>query len=103
MNYYYYYRPIEDTVGALAELVKEGKIKYIGLSECSAKTLRRAYKVHPIAAVQVNISIFIISLFLTFNVKTLSICIKIIFFLSLNIVLGLLTLKKMEFWKLVVN
>ena len=48
-------RPIEDTVGALAELVKEGKVKYIGLSECSAETLRRAYKVHPIAAVQVNI------------------------------------------------
>ena len=41
------YRPIEDTVGALAELVKEGKIKYIGLSECSAETLRRAHKVHP--------------------------------------------------------
>jgi aryl-alcohol dehydrogenase-like predicted oxidoreductase len=49
------YRPIEDTVGALAELVKEGKIKHIGLSECSAKTLQRAHKVHPIAAVQVNI------------------------------------------------
>jgi aryl-alcohol dehydrogenase-like predicted oxidoreductase len=49
-----FYRPIEDTVGALAELVKEGKIKYIGLSECSAETLRRAYKVHPITAVQVN-------------------------------------------------
>ena len=48
------YRPIEDTVGALAELVKEGKVKYIGLSECSAETLRRAHKVHPIAAVQVN-------------------------------------------------
>ena len=48
------YRPIEDTVGALAELVKEGKVKYIGLSECSAETLRRAYKVHPISAVQVN-------------------------------------------------
>jgi aryl-alcohol dehydrogenase-like predicted oxidoreductase len=49
------YRPIEDTVGALAELVKEGKIKYIGLSECSATTLRRAHMVHPISAVQVNI------------------------------------------------
>src|SRR3954451_2592363 len=49
------YRPIEDTIGALAELVKEGKIKYIGLSECAAGTLRRAYKVHPIAAVQVSI------------------------------------------------
>ena len=49
------YRPIEDTIGALAKLVKEGKIKYIGLSECSAETLRRAHKVHPISAVQVNI------------------------------------------------
>ena len=49
------YRPIEDTISALAELVKEGKIKYIGLSECSAETLRRAHKVHPISAVQVNI------------------------------------------------
>ena len=39
----------------MAELVKEGKVKYIGLSECSAETLRRAHKVHPIAAVQVNI------------------------------------------------
>ncbi|KAJ2784455.1 hypothetical protein GGI15_002256 [Coemansia interrupta] len=43
---------IEDTVGALAELVRQGKIRYIGLSECSAETLRRAYRVHPIAAVQ---------------------------------------------------
>ncbi|PKK55545.1 Aldo/keto reductase [Rhizophagus irregularis] len=57
IDLYYQHRvdpntPIEDTVGALAELVKEGKIKYIGLSECSAESLRRAYKVHPIAAVQ---------------------------------------------------
>ncbi|RGB27214.1 NADP-dependent oxidoreductase domain-containing protein [Rhizophagus diaphanus] len=49
--------PIEDTVGALAELVKEGKIKYIGLSECFAETLRRAYKVHPIVAIQAIILI----------------------------------------------
>ncbi|CAB4391398.1 unnamed protein product [Rhizophagus irregularis] len=48
--------PIEDTVGALAELVKEGKIKYIGFSECYAESLRRAYKVHPIAAVQMEYS-----------------------------------------------
>jgi aryl-alcohol dehydrogenase-like predicted oxidoreductase len=54
----HFYRPIEETVGALAELVKEGKVKYIGLSECSAETLRRAYKVHPITAVQVKIYIF---------------------------------------------
>ncbi|KAJ2960997.1 hypothetical protein NQZ79_g3762 [Umbelopsis isabellina] len=48
--------PIEDTVGAMAELVKEGKVKYLGLSECSAETLRRAHKVHPITAVQVEYS-----------------------------------------------
>jgi len=48
--------PIEDTIGALAELVKEGKIKYIGISECSGDTLRRAYKVHPITAVQIEFS-----------------------------------------------
>ena len=54
MNCCFDYRSIEDTVGALAELVKEGKIKHIGLSECSAKTLRRAHKVHPIAAIQVK-------------------------------------------------
>ena len=46
--------PIEVTVAAMAELVKEGKVKYLGLSECSASTLRRAYKVHPITAVQVE-------------------------------------------------
>ncbi|PKC60317.1 aldo/keto reductase [Rhizophagus irregularis] len=61
IDLYYQHRvdpntPIEVTVGTLAELVKEGKIKYIGLSECSAETLRRAYKVHPIAAVQMEYS-----------------------------------------------
>ncbi|RGB28968.1 aldo/keto reductase [Rhizophagus diaphanus] len=61
IDLYYQHRvdpntPIEVTVGTLAELVKEGKIKYIGLSECSAATLRRAYKVHPIAAVQMEYS-----------------------------------------------
>lgn len=50
--------PIEETVGAMAELVKEGKIKYVGLSECSARTLRRACKVHPIAAAQLEFSPF---------------------------------------------
>ena len=55
MNSFFLASPIEDTVGALAELVKEGKVKYIGLSECSANTLRRAHKVHPISAVQVSI------------------------------------------------
>ncbi|CAG8645235.1 9576_t:CDS:2, partial [Scutellospora calospora] len=48
--------PIEDTVKAMAELVKKGKVKYLGLSECSANTLRRAYKIHPIAAVQMEYS-----------------------------------------------
>ncbi|OAX42630.1 Aldo/keto reductase [Rhizopogon vinicolor AM-OR11-026] len=60
---YYLHRPdpetpIEETVGAMAELVKQGKVKYLGLSECSANTLRRAHKVHPIAAVQVEYSPF---------------------------------------------
>lgn len=50
--------PIEKTVGAMAELVKAGKVRYLGLSECSADTLRRAYKVHPIAAVQMEYSPF---------------------------------------------
>ncbi|CAM0139483.1 hypothetical protein VKS41_004707 [Umbelopsis sp. WA50703] len=61
IDLYYYHRidrntPIEDTVGAMAELVKEGKVKYLGLSECSAETLRRAYKVHPITAVEIEYS-----------------------------------------------
>lgn len=50
--------PIEDTVGAMAELVKEGKVRALGLSEVSAATLRRAYAVHPIAAVQSEYSLF---------------------------------------------
>jgi aryl-alcohol dehydrogenase-like predicted oxidoreductase len=48
--------PIEQTVRAMAELKAEGKIKYLGLSECSAESLRRAHKVHPISAVQVEYS-----------------------------------------------
>ncbi|KAI9026772.1 putative oxidoreductase [Hyaloraphidium curvatum] len=50
--------PVEETVAAMAELVKEGKVRYLGLSECSAETLRRACKVHPIAAVQSEYSLF---------------------------------------------
>ncbi|EJD38733.1 Aldo/keto reductase [Auricularia subglabra TFB-10046 SS5] len=50
--------PIEHTVSALAELVKTGKAKHIGLCECAAGTLRRAHAVHPIAAVQVEYSPF---------------------------------------------
>ncbi|CAB4474732.1 unnamed protein product [Rhizophagus irregularis] len=59
IDLYYQHRvdpntPIEETVKAMAELVKEGKVKYLGISECSAETLRRAYKVHPISAIQVE-------------------------------------------------
>lgn len=61
IDLYYLHRwdkrvPIEDSVGALAELVEEGKIKSIGLSEVSAPTLRKAHKVHPIAALQTEYS-----------------------------------------------
>jgi aryl-alcohol dehydrogenase-like predicted oxidoreductase len=51
-------RPIEETVGAMAKLVQEGKVKAIGLSEVNADSLRRAQSVHPIAAVQWEYSIF---------------------------------------------
>ncbi|KAJ3808670.1 NADP-dependent oxidoreductase domain-containing protein [Lentinula aff. lateritia] len=50
--------PIEVTVGAMAQLVEEGKVKYIGLSEVSAATIRRAHAVHPISAVEVEYSPF---------------------------------------------
>jgi aryl-alcohol dehydrogenase-like predicted oxidoreductase len=50
--------PIEETVGALAELVAEGKVLHIGLSEASAETIRRAHAVHPIAAVQTEYSMW---------------------------------------------
>ena len=50
--------PIEETVGGLAELVREGKIRHIGLSEAGADTLRRAAKVHPIAALQTEYSVW---------------------------------------------
>jgi aryl-alcohol dehydrogenase-like predicted oxidoreductase len=49
--------PIEDTVGAMADLVKEGKIRYVGLSEASAKSIRKAHAVHPIAALQSEYSL----------------------------------------------
>ena len=51
-------RPIEETVGAMADIVKEGKVRQIGLSEVTAETLRAAAKVHRIAAVQSEFSIF---------------------------------------------
>lgn len=50
--------PIEDTVGAMADLVKEGKVKHLGLSEASAETLRKAHSVHPIAAIQSEYSLW---------------------------------------------
>ena len=49
--------PIEDTVGAMADLVREGKVRALGLSEASAETIRRAHKVHPIAALQSEYSL----------------------------------------------
>jgi aryl-alcohol dehydrogenase-like predicted oxidoreductase len=63
IDLYYQHRvdpqtPIEETVGAMAELVKEGKVRYIGLSEASPETLRRANKVHPITAVQTEYSLW---------------------------------------------
>ncbi|MCH9648281.1 MAG: aldo/keto reductase [Deltaproteobacteria bacterium] len=63
IDLYYQHRvdpkvPIEDTVGAMAELVEAGKVRYLGLSEASAKTIRRAAKVHPIAALQTEYSLF---------------------------------------------
>ncbi len=50
--------PIEETVGAMAELVKEGKVRYLGLSEASAVSVRKAYAVHPISALQSEYSLF---------------------------------------------
>jgi aryl-alcohol dehydrogenase-like predicted oxidoreductase len=50
--------PVEDTVGAMAELVKEGKVRYLGLSEVNAQTLRRAHSVHPISSVQSEFSLW---------------------------------------------
>ena len=63
IDLYYQHRvdpntPIEETVGAMAELVKEGKVRYLGLSEASSETLRRAYAVHPIAALQTEYSLW---------------------------------------------
>ena len=50
--------PIEDTVGAMADLVREGKVRALGLSEASAATIRRAHEVHPIAAIQSEYSLW---------------------------------------------
>src|SRR5271169_1352062 len=63
IDLYYQHRvdpdtPVEETVGALAELVREGKIRFLGLSEAGVQTLRRAVKVHPIAALQTEYSLW---------------------------------------------
>ena len=49
--------PIEDTMAVLKSLVQEGKIKYVGLSECTPSELRRAHAVHPITAIQMEWSL----------------------------------------------
>ncbi len=49
--------PVEETVGAMAQLVKEGKVRYLGLSECSAEDLKKAHAVHPISALQSEYSL----------------------------------------------
>jgi aryl-alcohol dehydrogenase-like predicted oxidoreductase len=49
--------PIEDTVGAIADLIREGKVKYLGLSEANPEMIRRAHKVHPVTAVEVEYSL----------------------------------------------
>ncbi len=63
IDLYYQHRvdpkvPIEETVGAMAGLVKAGKVRHIGLSECSVETLKRAHGVHPISAVQSEYSLW---------------------------------------------
>ncbi|HMT05671.1 MAG TPA: aldo/keto reductase [Solirubrobacterales bacterium] len=63
VDLYYQHRvdksvPIEETAGAMAELVEAGKVRYLGLSEASAETIRRANDVHPISAVQSEFSLF---------------------------------------------
>ncbi|HTY54707.1 MAG TPA: aldo/keto reductase [Candidatus Binataceae bacterium] len=63
IDLYYQHRvdtniPIEETIGAMAQLVKEGKVRYLGMSEAGEKTLRRACSVHPIAALQTEYSLW---------------------------------------------
>jgi aryl-alcohol dehydrogenase-like predicted oxidoreductase len=63
IDLYYQHRvdrstPIEETVGAMAQLVREGKIRHIGLSEASPQTLRRAVKIHPVTALQTEYSLW---------------------------------------------
>lgn len=63
IDLYYLHRvdpdvPIEDTVGAMSDLVREGKVRFLGLSEAAPATVRRAHKVHPISAVQAEFSLW---------------------------------------------
>jgi len=63
IDLYYQHRvdthvPIEETVGAMSELVDQGKVRYLGLSEAAASTIRRAHAVHPITALQTEYSLF---------------------------------------------
>ena len=63
IDLYYQHRvdpntPIEETVGAMAQLVKEGKVRHLGLSEAGPQTLRKAVKIHPIAALQTEYSLW---------------------------------------------
>ncbi|NMP24523.1 aldo/keto reductase [Sulfobacillus harzensis] len=63
IDLYYLHRvdptvPIEDTVGAMAELVREGKVRYLGLSEAAPATIRRAHQVHPMTALQTEYSLW---------------------------------------------
>jgi aryl-alcohol dehydrogenase-like predicted oxidoreductase len=63
IDLYYQHRvdrntPIEETVGAMSELVREGKVRYIGLSEASIQTIRRAHRIHPITAIQTEYSLW---------------------------------------------
>src|SRR5262249_51467723 len=63
IDLYYLHRtdattPIEETVGAMADLVRQGKVRHIGLSEAALDTVRRAHKVHPLAAVQTEYSLW---------------------------------------------
>src|SRR5579875_975429 len=63
IDLYYQHRvdpqvPIEETVGAMAELVEAGKVRFLGLSEAAAETIRRAHEVHPISAVQTEFSLW---------------------------------------------
>ncbi len=63
IDLYYQHRldpetPIEETVGAMAELVKSGKVRYIGLSEADPETIKRAHKIHPVSALQTEYSLW---------------------------------------------